>query len=93
QAIDQRDPQSALDVLAKEKLVNRLRKQFDNDHIERLKTGVSPLPAAPFFMDAIHNMEKIGDHIKNIAQTAHNLFTWSKGKTRLPKDIHEDNQE
>lgn len=90
-AIDKAEPQAALDLLVEEKNVNRLRKQFDNDHIERLKKGVSPLPAAPFFMDAIHNMEKIGDHMKNVAQTAHNFFTWSKGKTKLPKRVMELN--
>lgn len=89
-AIDKSKPQAALDLLAREKLVNRLRKQFDNDHIERLKKGVSSLPAAPFFMDAIHNLEKIGDHLKNVAQTAHNFFTWSKGKTKLPKKDKDD---
>jgi len=90
QAIDQSDPQEALAVLAIEKRVNHLRRKFDDEHIERLKAGICLLPAASFFIDAIHNMEKVGDHMKNIAQTAHNFFTWSKGKARLAEGDIED---
>jgi phosphate:Na+ symporter len=90
QAIENEDAQSALKVLSVEKQVNALRKKLDEDHVRRLMTGECDLPAAHYFMDAIHNLEKIGDHMKNVAQTAHNLFTWSKGKAKLPKDENED---
>ncbi len=84
-AVDEWDTQAAMDVLALEKKVNRTRRRLDDEHIERLKAGICLLPAGAHFLDAIHNLEKIGDHLKNVAQTAHNFFTWSKGKTRLGK--------
>jgi len=89
-SIDQSDPQAAIEVLAIERRVNILRKKLDEEHIERLKSGVCLLPAASFFLDAVHNMEKVGDHMKNIAQTAHNFFLWSRGKTKLPKENMKD---
>jgi phosphate:Na+ symporter len=82
-AVEESDGPSAFEVLSLEKSINRLRRQLDNDHIERLKAGICPLPAGSYFIDAIHNLEKIGDHMKNVAQTAYNLFTWSKGKAKL----------
>jgi len=82
-AVEQEDPPSALEVLELEKKVNRLRRQLDNDHIERLKAGICDLPAGNYYIDAIHNLENIGDYLKNVAQTAYNLFTWSKGKPKL----------
>jgi phosphate:Na+ symporter len=84
-AVGDDDPASAQEVLELEKEVNRIRRMLDNDHIERLKAGICPLPAASYFIDAIHNMEKIGDHMKNVAQTAYNFFTYSKGKASLKK--------
>ncbi|MBN1900815.1 Na/Pi cotransporter family protein [Candidatus Sumerlaeota bacterium] len=84
-AVTENDPASALEALELEKEVNRIRRMLDNDHIERLKAGICPLPAASYFIDAIHNMEKIGDHLKNVAQTAYNFFTYSKGKASLKK--------
>jgi len=89
-SIDQSDTQAALEVLAIERKVNTLRKKLDEEHIERLKSGVCLLPAASFFLDAVHNMEKVGDHMKNIAQTAHNFFLWSRGKMKLPKENMKD---
>jgi phosphate uptake regulator len=53
--------------------------------------GICPLPSYSYFLDAIHNLEKIGDHMKNVAQAAYNLFTWSKGKVTLKK-IREQQQ-
>lgn len=84
-AVADSDPASAQEVLELEKEVNRIRRMLDNDHIERLKAGICPLPAGSYFIDAIHNMEKIGDHLKNVAQAAYNLFTYSKGKASLKK--------
>jgi len=90
-AVEEGDNAAALQVLELEKKVNKLRRTLDNDHIERLKLGICPLPSYSYFLDAIHNLEKIGDHMKNVAQAAYNLFTWSKGKVTLKK-IREQQQ-
>jgi len=82
-SVGEAEPGSAAQVLELEKQVNKIRRTLDSDHIERLKAGICPMPAASYFIDAIHNLEKIGDHMKNVAQTAHNLFTYSKGKAKL----------
>lgn len=80
------DTEAAIQVLRIEKEVNDLRDKLDEEHLERLKAGVCHLPSATYFVDAVHYLEKIGDHLKNIAQTSYNFFTWSKGKARIKKD-------
>mgnify|MGYP006286824417 CR=1 FL=1 len=79
------DNEAALEVLALEKEVNKMRNRLDNEHVERLKAGTCLLPSASFFLDALHNLERMGDHLKNVAQTAYHMFTYSKGKARLKK--------
>lgn len=82
-SVEKEDSESALKVLEIEKKVNKLRDNLDEGHIERMKSGACHLPAGAYFIDAIHYQEKIADHLKNVAQTAYNLFTYSKGKAKL----------
>ena len=82
-SVGESDSAAALEVLAIEKKVNTMRRRLDNEHIERLMAGICPLPSSSFYIDAVHYLEKVGDHMKNIAQTAYNLFEYSKGKARI----------
>ncbi|HOE63832.1 MAG TPA: Na/Pi cotransporter family protein [Candidatus Sumerlaeota bacterium] len=86
-SVKEGDTEAALQVLRIEKEVDALRDKLDEEHLERLKAGVCHLPSAIFFVDALHYLEKIGDHLKNIAQTSYNLFTWSKGKARIKNGV------
>ncbi len=89
-AVGEGKPEFALEVLALEKKVNAMCRQCDEEHLDRMRTGICLLPSATCFTDAMHFLEKIGDHLKNVAQTAHNMFTYSRGKAHLPKEPGED---
>lgn len=63
------DPDSAesLDI-ADEDLIDNMRKKFKNNHMKRLSKGSCEINSGIIFVDIINNLEKVGDHIFNIAQ-------------------------
>jgi len=47
--------------------INKLSKEFPENHIERLKTGVCQIESGVIFTDLIFDLERIADHAKFIA--------------------------
>jgi len=47
--------------------IDRLVKEFPENHIERLKTGVCEIECGLIFSDIIIDLERVADHAKNIA--------------------------
>ena len=48
--------------------IDSMRKKFKNNHMKRLAKGVCDINSGLVFVDIINNLEKIGDHVFNIAQ-------------------------
>jgi phosphate:Na+ symporter len=59
--------QGKLDT-ADEDLIDSMRKKFKNNHMKRLSKGSCEINSGIVFVDIINNLEKIGDHVYNIAQ-------------------------
>jgi phosphate:Na+ symporter len=55
-------------VLEQEDRVNALRKQLKSNHVRRLDQGECNVLSGVVFFDTIQNLEKIGDHLANVAQ-------------------------
>lgn len=51
-----------------EDVIDSMRKKFKNNHMKRLSKGQCDLNSGIIFVDIINNLEKIGDHVYNIAQ-------------------------
>ena len=52
-----------------EREINSLHKEYRDTHIRRLNAGkVSPI-ASILFLDLLSNLERVGDHAMNIADT------------------------
>ncbi|UOD34179.1 Na/Pi cotransporter family protein [Deferribacteraceae bacterium V6Fe1] len=51
-----------------ENIIDRLRKEFKNNHMKRLNEGVCTVDAGIVYVDILNNLEKAGDHTFNIAQ-------------------------
>jgi len=51
-----------------ENIIDKLRKEYKNNHMKRLNEGVCTVDAGIVFMDILNNLEKAGDHSFNIAQ-------------------------
>jgi phosphate:Na+ symporter len=49
-------------------LIDNMRKKFKNNHMKRLSSGSCNINSGIIFVDTINNLERIGDHVFNIAQ-------------------------
>lgn len=55
-------------VLEQECQINTLRDRLKNNHVKRLEQGQCNVLSGVVFLDTISNLEKIGDHLNNVAQ-------------------------
>jgi phosphate:Na+ symporter len=76
EALKEDDVQLAEDVLARELRVNKLYDSFRRSHVNRLNEGRCNIISGVVFMDFIDNLEKIGDHLTNIAEGVKRKMRW-----------------
>uniref|UniRef100_UPI003A870692 Na/Pi cotransporter family protein n=1 Tax=Marinospirillum sp. TaxID=2183934 RepID=UPI003A870692 len=58
------------DAIALEKKVNKLRNRFRENHYSRLENGNYSPRAGVVFIDVINRLERIGDHVINVNESA-----------------------
>lgn len=68
-SLDQQEVKFAEEVLEKENIIDEMERKLRKRHIKRLNEGVCSGSAGIVFADIISNLERIGDHAVNIAQT------------------------
>ena len=61
-------------VMRYEGEVNTLHRQYLNDHSDRLCQGKCDPMSALIFVDYVNNVEKIADHLTNVAQASRRRF-------------------
>nr|MBC8230995.1 Na/Pi cotransporter family protein [bacterium] len=54
-------------ALGYEDILNKLQIQFRESHIQRMQNGECWVLSGIVFLDVINNLEKVGDHLKNIS--------------------------
>ncbi len=81
-AIGENDLVAAERALEHEKAVNKMQIEFRRSHVRRLGEGTCSAMVGLLFVDFVDNMEKIGDHLTNIAQGVLGGLQW-EGKTTL----------
>lgn len=69
EALDKQDVALAEQVFINENEIDVLERQLRKRHIQRLNDGLCSASAGIVFADIISNLERIGDHAKNIADT------------------------
>ncbi|MFS0780906.1 Na/Pi cotransporter family protein [Bacillus sp. 1P06AnD] len=68
-ALDHNNKELAIDVLKKERNIDGLEKSLRKKSISRLSEGSCSVKGGIIFVDIISNLERIGDHAVNIAET------------------------
>lgn len=68
-ALDHNNKELAIDVLKKERSIDELERSLRKKHIVRLSEGNCSIKGGIVFVDIISNLERIGDHAVNIAET------------------------
>jgi len=69
EALDHHDIELAKDVVKKEEEIDQMERRLRKQHILRLNEGACTGQAGIVFVDIVSNLERIGDHAVNIAET------------------------
>lgn len=67
QALRNEDRGLASQAMALEEEVNRLEREYKDNHLMRLEQGQCSSPAGVRYVEILHNLERMGDHAVNIA--------------------------
>jgi phosphate:Na+ symporter len=77
-ALEQEDSAAASRVLEQEKELNRLQVELKENHVQRLNNHECHLLSGLVFIDLVDNLERIGDHLTNIAEGALRHLRWDR---------------
>lgn len=69
ECLDKRDVTIAQQVMEKENEIDNMERRLRKLHIKRLNEGTCSGSAGIVFADIVSNLERIGDHASNIAET------------------------
>ncbi len=76
-AVEKNDIETAKSALANEEHLNQMQMDFRRSHVQRMSDGVCSPEAGLIFIDLVDNVEKIGDHLTNIAQAVIGGLQWN----------------
>jgi phosphate:Na+ symporter len=79
-AIGDNDLSAAEESFKHEETINRMQMELRRSHVRRLSEGTCSAMVGLLFVDFVDNLEKIGDHLTNIAQGVLGGLQWD-GKT------------
>ena len=78
QTLREQDDQAARRVLKQEEKLNSMQVRMKENHVIRLQNQECRILAGLVFVSFVDNLEKIGDHITNIAQASLRHLRWSQ---------------
>lgn len=76
EALKSSDFRLAENVLIREERINSFQTELKKSHVARLNQGKCNLKSGIVFLDFVDNLEKIGDHLSNIAQGVAGGMRW-----------------
>jgi phosphate:Na+ symporter len=92
-ALEDNDIEAAKSALVNEEHLNKMQIDFRRSHVQRMSEGICSPEAGLIFIDLVDNVEKVGDHLNNIAQGVIGGLQWDGFETitsRSGQDIEED---
>jgi len=75
-ALENSNIEQAKAAQEKENNLNRMQVEFRRSHVQRMTEGVCSPEGGLIFIDLVDNVEKIGDHLTNIAQAVIGGLQW-----------------
>jgi phosphate:Na+ symporter len=69
-----------------EDMLNQMQVTFRGSHVQRMSEGKCTPETGLIFIDFVDNIEKIGDHLTNIAQAIIGGLQWEGAKPKATKD-------
>ncbi len=81
EALGKNDRQAAHRALTNESQLNKMQVKFRRNHVQRMTTGACTAESGVIFIDIVDNVEKIGDHLTNIAESVIGGVQWTGVKS------------
>jgi len=75
-ALENNDTETAKSALVNEANLNKMQRDFRRNHVQRMTEGKCLPETGLIFIDLVDNVEKIGDHLTNIAQAVIGGLQW-----------------
>ena len=85
-AFEGKDTDAAKRALKNEDNINTMQIEFRRTHVQRMTEGKCTAEAGLIFIDFVDNIEKIGDHLTNIAQAIIGGLQWEGVKPKIATD-------
>ncbi|MFH1877593.1 MAG: Na/Pi cotransporter family protein, partial [Candidatus Omnitrophota bacterium] len=88
-ALQRNEYDLARQALKRENRINQFQVALKKAHVRRLNEGKCTIKSGILFIDFVDNLEKIGDHLANIAQAVSGGMRWGgvkKGKTSVSSE-------
>ncbi|MFH1882281.1 MAG: Na/Pi cotransporter family protein [Planctomycetota bacterium] len=83
-ALENNDVEAAKSaVLTNENNLNKMQMDFRRSHVQRMSEGICTPQTGLIFIDLVDNIEKIGDHLTNIAQAIIGGLHWEGVKPKV----------
>ncbi|MHC4396268.1 MAG: Na/Pi cotransporter family protein [Planctomycetota bacterium] len=76
-ALEHNDIAAAKSALVNEENLNKMQRDFRRSHVQRMSDGICTATSGLIFIDLVDNVEKIGDHLTNIAQAVIGGLHWN----------------
>jgi len=83
EALEHDNAEAAKNALHNENNLNRMQMELRRNHVRRMSEGRCPPEAGLIFCDLVDNIEKMGDHLTNIAQAVIGGLQWAGVEPRL----------
>jgi phosphate:Na+ symporter len=83
EALKKNDPSVAESVLEREHRINLFQEDLKDSHVSRLNSGQCNMISGVVFIDLVDNLEKIGDHLTNVAQGVIGKMRWHRCSEEL----------
>jgi len=83
-ALQNSDMEAAKSALVNEDELNKMQVECRRSHVQRMSDGLCSAEAGLIFVDLVDNVEKIGDHLTNIAQAVIGGLQWAGVEPKTP---------
>jgi phosphate:Na+ symporter len=92
-ALENNDVEAARAALVNEGNLNRMQMDFRQSHVQRMTESICSPQAGLIFIDLVDNMEKIGDHLTNIAQAVIGGLQWDGIELERPPNVRTNRED
>jgi phosphate:Na+ symporter len=92
-ALEHDDLDEAREAMDRENEINKFQTDLRQSHVQRLNDGNCKLLSGLIFIDFVDNLEKVGDHLTNIAQSVLRGLRWAGTNIERIRDVQSEEKE